>query len=60
MKLILISLRLRDHPEVRMKYDLEKKKWVNLNRKCLMVAKDTIADPVRGSILECDTTTEYL
>jgi hypothetical protein len=43
-----------------MKYDLEKKKWVNSNRKCLMVAKATIADPVRGSILECDTATEYL
>jgi hypothetical protein len=32
-----------------MKYDLEKKKWNVSNRKCLMVAKATIADPVRGS-----------
>jgi hypothetical protein len=30
-----------------MKYDLEKKKWDISNRKCLMVAKATIADPIR-------------
>jgi hypothetical protein len=43
-----------------MKYDLEKKKWDISNRKCLIVAKATIADPIRGSIPDCDTTTEYL
>jgi hypothetical protein len=37
-----------DHAEVKMKYDL-KKKWDVSNRKCLMVAKATITDPVRGS-----------
>jgi hypothetical protein len=31
--------RQRDHAEVRMKYDLEKKKWDISNRKCLIVAK---------------------
>jgi hypothetical protein len=54
------NARKRDHIEVRMKYDLEKKKWDISNRKCLMVVRATIADPVRGSIPECDTTIEYL
>jgi hypothetical protein len=45
---------------MRMKYDLEKKKWDISNRKCLMVVRATIADPIRGSIPECETTTEYL
>ena len=31
-----------------------------LNRKCLMVAKSTISDAIRGYILDCDTSTEYL
>ena len=50
----------RDHVEVRMKYDLDRKKWDISNRKCLMVAKSTISDAIRGSILDCDTTIEYL
>jgi hypothetical protein len=50
----------RDHTEVRMKYDLDRKKWDISNRKCLMVAKSTISDAIRGSIPDCDTTTEYL
>ena len=43
-----------------MKYDLDHKKWDISNRKCLMVAKSTILDAIRGSILDCDTATEYL
>ena len=54
------TARQRDHVEVRMKYDLERKKWDILNRKCLMVTKSTISDAIRGSILDCDTATEYL
>ena len=50
----------RDHAEVRMKYDLERKKWDISNRKCLMVAKSTISDVIRGSIPDCDTATQYL
>ena len=49
-----------DHAEVRMKYDLDRKKWDISNCKYLMVAKSTILDAIRGSILDCDTTTEYL
>ena len=43
-----------------MKYDLDRAKWDSSNRKCLMVIKDSIEDPIRGSILECTTTTKYL
>ena len=54
------TARQRDHAEVRMKYDLERKKWDISNRKCWMVAKSTISDAIRGSIPDCDTATEYL
>ena len=36
------TARQRDYAEVRMKYDLDRKKWDISNRKCLMVAKSTI------------------
>ena len=43
-----------------MKYDLDHAKWVNSNRKCLIVIKSSIEDPIRGAIPECTTATEYL
>ena len=49
-----------DHAEVRMKYDLKRKKWDISTRKCLMVAKSTISDAIRGSISDCDIATGYL
>jgi hypothetical protein len=52
--------RKRDHAEIRMKYDLEHKQWTLSNRKCLLVAKATIEEQIRGSIPECATATEYL
>ena len=54
------TARQRDHAEVRMKYDLNQKKWDISNRKCLMVAKSTISDAITGSIPDYDTATEYL
>ena len=54
------TARQRDHAEVRMKYDLERKKWDISNRKCLMVAKSTISDAIRWSIPDYDIATEYL
>ena len=54
------TTRHRDHAEVRMKYDLESKKWDISNRKYLMVANFTISYAIRGSIPDCDTATEYL
>ncbi|XP_066333534.1 uncharacterized protein [Miscanthus floridulus] len=58
--MLLFTTPKRDHIEERMKYDLDKKKWDISNRKCLMVTKATIADPIRGSILDCDIATEFL
>ena len=54
------NARKRDHAEVRMKCDLDWKKWDISNRKCLMVTKSTISDAIRGLILDCDTATDYL
>ena len=54
------TARQRDHAEVRMKYDLERKKWDISNRKCLIVSKSEFLDAIRGSILDYDTATEYL
>ena len=42
------ATRERDHATVRMKYDLDCAKWDSLNRKCLMVIKGSIEDPIRG------------
>ena len=54
------ATRQREHATVRMKYDLDHAKWVNSNRKCLIVIKSSIEDPIRGAILKCTTATEYL
>ena len=54
------ATRQRDHVEVRMKYDLDHVKWDSSNRKCLIVIKGSIEDPIRGSIPECTTATKYL
>ena len=54
------ATRKRDHATVRMSYDLAKKQWDNSNKKCLTLAKATISEPIRGSLPECATITEYL
>jgi hypothetical protein len=43
-----------------MAYDLQKQKWINANKKCVAVIKNTIEPTIMGSIQECDTVTEYL
>ena len=52
--------RERDFASQRMSYDLEHRKWVNANKKCLAVTKNTIEPVIMGLIPECDTVTEYL
>ena len=54
------ATRERDFVSQRMSYDLEHRKWVTANKKCLAVIKNTIEPAIVGSILECDTVTEYL
>jgi hypothetical protein len=50
----------RDHAEKRMKYDLEHRQWTLSNHKCLLVARATIEEQIRGLIPECATATKYL
>ena len=49
----------RDFESQKMSYDLEHRKWVTVNKKCLVVIKNTIEPTIVGSIPECDTVTEY-
>ena len=50
----------RDFASQRMSYDLEHRKWVTVNKKCLVVIKNTIEPAIVGSIPECDRVTKYL
>jgi hypothetical protein len=50
----------RDHAPIQMAYDLQKQKWINVNKKCVAVIKNTIEPTIMSSIQECDTVTEYL
>ena len=43
-----------------MSYNLEHRKWVTANKKCLTVIKNMIGPTIVGSIPECDTIIEYL
>ena len=49
-----------DFESQKMSYDLEHRKWVTTNKKCLAVIKNTIESTIVGSIPKCDTVTEYL
>ena len=50
----------RDFESQKMSYDLEHRKWVTANKKCLTVIKNMIEPVIVGSIPECVTVTEYL
>ena len=52
--------RERDFAPVKMSFDLEHRKWVTANKKCLAVIKNTIKPAIVGSIPDCDMVTEYL
>ena len=54
------ATRERDFTSQKMSYDLEHRKWITANKKCLAVIKNMIEPAIVGSILECDTVTEYL
>jgi hypothetical protein len=56
----LTKERERDHAPEQMAYDMQKQKWVNPNKKCVVVIKNTIEPTIMGSIQECDTVIEYL
>ena len=50
----------RDFESQNMSYDLEHRKWVTTNKNFFAVIKNMIEPAIMGSILECDTVTEYL
>ncbi|XP_025822440.1 uncharacterized protein LOC112898302 [Panicum hallii] len=54
------TARQREHAPFVMKYDLDKAKWDQSNRKCLMVIKSSIVEAIRGAIPESTTAIEYL
>ena len=54
------ATRERDFASLKMSYDLEHRKWVTTNKKCLAVIKNMIEPAIVGSIPEYDTVTEYL
>jgi hypothetical protein len=51
--------RQSDFAPIKISYDLDHKKWVTSNKKCLTVIKNIIEPTIVGSIPECDTVTEY-
>ena len=54
------ATRERDFASQKMFYDLELRKWVNANKNCMAMIKNTFEPAIVGSIPECDTVTEYL
>ena len=54
------TTRERDFTSQKMSYNLEHRKWVTANKKCLAMIKNTIEPAIVGSIPECDTITKYL
>jgi hypothetical protein len=49
-----------DHAPVELAYVLENQKWVNANKKCMAFIKNTIENPIMGSIAECASVGELL
>ena len=57
---VVFATRQKNHEDEVAKIQLAKRQWDHANKKCLTLAKATIAEPIRGSIPESDTATEYL
>jgi hypothetical protein len=41
-------------------YQIDKINWKRSNRKCLMVIKERVLEPIRGAIPDCEIVVEYL
>jgi hypothetical protein len=54
------QMKERDYAPIQIAYDLQKQKWVNANKKYVVVIKNTIEPTIMGLIQQCDTVTEYL
>jgi hypothetical protein len=40
----------RDHAPIQIAYDLQRQKWVNANKKCVAIIKNTIESTIMSSI----------
>jgi hypothetical protein len=45
---------------LKMGYEIEKAKWDNSNRKCLMIIKSSIIEGIRGAMPDSQTAKDYL
>jgi len=51
---------VENYEHLKMTYDIGRMKWDMSNRKYLLLIKQTISDPIKGTIPECATAKEYL
>jgi len=54
------AARQKKYDEEKTLYDIEMASWADSNRKCLMIIKGSISDPIRMAITACPTAAEYL
>ena len=54
------ATRQKKYDEEKTLYDIEMAPWADSNRKCLMIIKGSISDPIRMAITACPTAAEYL
>ena len=54
------AIREKNHDRAMTQYDIDRTRWNNSNRKCLMIIKGSISDNITKAIPECTTATEYL
>ena len=54
------AARQKKYDEEKTLYDFEMALWADSNRKCLMIIKGSISDPIRMAITACPTAAEYL
>jgi hypothetical protein len=52
--------KMRDCALLEKSYDLNSKRWIAANKKCMVMVKNTIEPVILDSIEECDSVGEYL
>ena len=54
------AIREKNYDSAMTRYDADKTRWNDSNRKCLMVMKGSTSDAIKMAIPDCDTASEYL
>ncbi|XP_039834581.1 uncharacterized protein LOC120695378 [Panicum virgatum] len=54
------AIREKNYDSAMTRYDADKTRWNDSNRKCLMVMKGSTSDAIKMAIPDCDTALEYL